>query len=68
MGALVATGQSDALTGQSLTRGQGFVGANGVFRLLPNGTNQRGLAVATIQNNQVVILDPAPRSFGGAGF
>ena len=68
VGALISAGSSDALTGQALTRPSGFAGVNGVFRLLPNGTNQRGLAVAQIQNSQVVILDPAPRSFGGPGF
>ena len=39
-----------------------------VFRLLPDGTNERALAVAQIQNNQVTVIDPAPRRFGGAGF
>ncbi len=68
IGALVATGRGDALSRSSLTRGQGFSGTSGIFRLRPNGTNERGLAVATVRNNQVVILDPAPRSFGGAGF
>ena len=67
IGALVAQGNPDALTRSALTQGQGFQGTNGIFRLLPDGTNERGLAVATIQNNQVVILDAAPRSFGGAG-
>ncbi len=68
IGALVAQGRSNALTREALTQEAGFIGVNGVFRLLPDGTNQRGLAVATIQNNQVVIIDPAPRSFGsGAG-
>lgn len=68
IGALVAQGNRNALTTSALTQGSGFQGTNGIFRLLPNGTNQRGLAVAQIQNNQVVIVDPAPRSFGGAGF
>lgn len=68
VGALVAQGNRSALTGNALTTGAGFQGTSGVFRLRSDGTNQRGLAVATIQNNQVVILDPAPRSFGGAGF
>lgn len=68
IGALVATGSNDALTAASLTRGGGFVGANGVFRLLPDGSNERGLAVAQVLNNQVTVIDPAPRSFGGAGF
>lgn len=67
IGALLATGQSDALSRAALTQGSGFVGVNGVFRFLPDGTIQRGLAVATIRNNAVVIIDPAPRSFVGMG-
>jgi len=68
IGALVATGNPDALTKAALTTPQGFQGTNGVFRLLPNGLNERGLAIATLQEGQVVILEPAPRSFGSAGF
>ncbi len=68
IGALVKSGNSNALTASALTTGSGFIGVNGIFRLRPDGTNQRGLAVAQIQNNQVVVIDPAPRSFGGAGF
>ena len=67
IGALAATGRADALTRNALVTSQGFKGTSGIFRLLSNGTNQRGLAVATIRNNQVVILDPAPTSFRGAG-
>ena len=67
IGALIGTGAPDALSAASLTQGSGFVGVNGVFRLMPDGTNQRGLAVAAIRNNAVVILDPAPRSFAGSG-
>jgi ABC-type branched-subunit amino acid transport system substrate-binding protein len=68
IGALVRQGRSDALTARALTQNSGFQGANGVFRLRPDGTNERGLAVATVRNNQVTILDPAPSGFGGAGF
>lgn len=67
IGALVSTGQSDALTTTALTQPQGFAGVNGVFRLRSDGTNERGLAVATIEEGQVVILSPAPRRFVGAG-
>ncbi|OWU81889.1 penicillin-binding protein activator [Phaeobacter sp. 22II1-1F12B] len=67
IGALVGSGNPDALSGASLTQGAGFQGVGGIFRLLPDGTNQRGLAVATIQNRQVVVVDPAPASFSGAG-
>ncbi|MCA0997904.1 penicillin-binding protein activator [Alloyangia pacifica] len=68
VGALVEQGRSDALTGRALTQSAGFQGTGGVFRLKSDGTNERGLAVATIQNSQVTILDPAPSSFSGAGF
>lgn len=68
IGALVKAGNADALTGAALTQSQGFIGVNGVFRLLPDGTNDRGLAIAEIQNKEVVVIDPAPRSFAGAGF
>lgn len=65
---LVRAGKRNALTTTGLTQRSGFSGVNGVFRLLPDGTAQRALAVATIRSNQVVILDPAPRGFGGFGF
>ena len=68
IGALLASGRPDALSRAALTQGSGFVGVNGVFRFLPDGGVQRGLAVATIRDNAVVILDPAPRSFAGPGF
>ena len=67
IGALVGAGNADALTGAALTQGAGFQGVGGIFRLRPDGTNERGLAVATIQNRQVVVIDPAPTSFAGAG-
>lgn len=68
IGALAMGGNSNALTVSALTQSSGFVGVNGVFRLLPDGTNQRGLAIAQIQQNQVIVIDPAPRSFSGSGF
>ncbi|SLN66698.1 hypothetical protein TRL7639_03808 [Falsiruegeria litorea R37] len=68
IGALVGSGNSNALTGAALTQSAGFQGVSGIFRLLPNGTNERGLSVATIQDKQVVVIDPAPQSFSGAGF
>ncbi|TDK42251.1 penicillin-binding protein activator [Antarcticimicrobium luteum] len=68
IGALVGAGKSDALTGAALTQNAGFKGVGGIFRLRPDGTNERGLAVAAIQNKQVVVIDPAPTSFSGAGF
>ena len=66
IGALVAQGKSNALQTGALTQSAGFAGVNGPFRLLRNGTNERGLAVAQVENNQVIVIDPAPTSFGSA--
>ena len=68
IGSLVKSGNRNALSASSLTQGAGFKGANGIFRLRADGTNQRGLAVATVRGNQVVLLEAAPQAFGGAGF
>lgn len=68
VGALLRTGGANALTTASLTQGSGFLGVNGAFRLRNDGTNERALAIASIQNNEVVIIDPAPRGFTGSGF
>ncbi|MFK7837678.1 MAG: penicillin-binding protein activator [Sulfitobacter sp.] len=68
VGALAKSGKSNALTGASLTQGAGFRGASGIFRLRRDGTNERGLAVATIRNKSVVVVEGAPQAFGGAGF
>lgn len=67
IGALVARGGANALGRNALTQGQGFQGTSGIFRLLSDGTNERGLAIAEVRNNQVTIVEPAPRSFGGPG-
>lgn len=68
IGALVNAGKSNALTTSALTQGAGFQGVNGIFRLRADGSNERGLAVVTIRNKQVVTIDPAPKSFSGGGF
>lgn len=67
VGALVRSGRSDALGASALTQSSGFVGVNGIFRFRSDGTNDRALAIAEIRNNQVVVIDPAPRRFGGPG-
>jgi ABC-type branched-subunit amino acid transport system substrate-binding protein len=65
IGALARSGKD--LGGAGLTQNAGFVGVTGIFRLRPDGSNERGLAIAEIRNNQVFVIDPAPRSFAGAG-
>ena len=68
IGALLRNAGPGPIRAASLTQGAGFVGVNGIFRLRADGTNERGLAIAQIQNGQAVVIEAAPRSFGGAGF
>ena len=68
IGALVATGQRNALTKTALTQTAGFQGVSGVFRLHSDGTNERALAIAKIEDKKVVLIDPAPTSFGRMWF
>jgi hypothetical protein len=49
---------------ETLTNSAGFLGVDGAFRLLPNGTNQRGLAVYQIDRGKAQIIEPAPTNFG----
>jgi ABC-type branched-subunit amino acid transport system substrate-binding protein len=65
IGALARSGKG--LDAGSLTQNAGFVGVTGIFRLRSDGSNERGLAIAEIRNSQVIVIDPAPRSFAGAG-
>lgn len=68
IGAIAKRGGVGSLNGQSLTQAAGFVGVGGIFRLRSDGTTDRGLAIAQIQNSQLVVIDPAPNNFGGVGF
>lgn len=65
IGALARQGRD--FSAASLTQPAGFAGVSGIFRLRSDGTSDRGLAVAEIRNSQVIVIDPAPRSFAGAG-
>jgi ABC-type branched-subunit amino acid transport system substrate-binding protein len=56
-----------AFSSQTLTNPNGFIGVDGIFRFLPNGLSQRGLAVYEISRGQANIVDPAPKSFAKAG-
>lgn len=51
-----------------LTRQRGFAGVDGLFRLLPDGTSERGLAILEVQKFGARVVQPAPLSFGRAQF
>ncbi len=64
--ALAHTQGSQRYSDNVLTNRSGFNGADGVFRFLPDGANERGLAVLQIDNGNATPISPAPHSFAGA--
>jgi ABC-type branched-subunit amino acid transport system substrate-binding protein len=55
----------------ALTAPEGFAGRLGIFRLLPSGIAEHGLAVVELNGGDELVVDPAPRSFApafGTGF
>ncbi len=50
-------------TPERLENQGGFAGIDGIFRFLPNGATQRGLAVLQIQNGAVRVVGDAPSAF-----
>ena len=47
-------------TQATLTRANGFTGVDGAFRLLPDGTADRSLAILEVQKFGATIVDAAP--------
>lgn len=52
---------------RALENPSGFAGADGIFRLLSDGTAERGLAVLQIDASGVSVISAAPESFSGTG-
>ncbi len=50
---------------EALTNPNGWYGVDGVFRFLPDGRTERGLAVIEIQGDRGVVVSPAPTTFAG---
>ncbi len=53
----------DRFSLESITDPNGYFGADGLFRLKPDGSVERGLAILEIQPGGIQVIDPAPRSF-----
>lgn len=65
---LAANPKSQRFSEGELTRASGFAGIDGLFRLLPDGTSERGLAVLEVQKFSSKVVDPAPSAFSQAEF
>ncbi len=53
----------ERFTIEAIANPNGYLGADGLFRLLPTGEVERGLAILEIQPSGIKVIDPAPRSF-----
>ncbi|WP_350335844.1 penicillin-binding protein activator [Coralliovum pocilloporae] len=65
---LVRAAGPERFSNRVLTNADGFLGIDGVFRFLQDGTNQRGLAIYEVTNGGSREINPAPRSFRNTGF
>jgi ABC-type branched-subunit amino acid transport system substrate-binding protein len=65
--ALIKTQGSQRFSEETLTNPSGFTGIDGLFRLKPDGTNQRGLAVLKVSPTGGQVISAPPKAFGASG-
>jgi len=66
--ALARSGDPTPFRTDQLTNPNGFSGIDGIFRLLPDGTTERGLAVIEVTRSGFLVIDPAPQTFQPQAF
>ena len=64
--ALAANVPGQRFTSETLTRPSGFAGLDGLFRLRPDGTSERGLAILEVTKFGPHVVDAAPSAFNVA--
>lgn len=62
--ALSARPEDERFSAETLTAPDGFAGVDGLFRFLPNGWTERGLAIMENHATGAIVVDPAPSGFG----
>ena len=55
----------DAFDKTAITNPAGYKGITGLFRFLPDGSNQHTMAVYEIKSDGLIEIDPAPSTFIG---
>jgi len=63
LAAMIGQKTNGDFSANALTNPQGFAGVDGLFRLLPDGTSERGLAVKEVTKGGNREVSPAPLSF-----
>lgn len=53
----------DRFTAKLIANPNGFAGRDGIFRFLPDGTSERGLAILQVRQRDAVVIDKAPATF-----
>ncbi|ADM08664.1 hypothetical protein PB2503_02937 [Parvularcula bermudensis HTCC2503] len=53
----------ERFTVETIANPNGYLGADGLFRLRPDGMVERGLAVLEIRPSGIIVIDDAPQSF-----
>ena len=66
--ALAANPPGQRFTPEKLTRPSGFAGVDGLFRLRPDGTSERGLAMLEVTKFGPHVIEAAPSAFNVAQF
>ncbi len=59
--------QGNRFTAPQMANPEGFAGVDGLFRFMPNGLNERGLAVMQVTGAGSQEVSPAPPRFAGTG-
>ncbi len=59
---------TDRFSEAALTNPNGFTGVDGIFRFLPDGSTERGLAVIEVTPRGFSVIDPAPTTFEQPAF
>jgi branched-chain amino acid transport system substrate-binding protein len=60
---LARSGGSDPFSHAAIAAPNGFAGVDGIFRFLPTGIVERGLAVKEIGTRNSRVVSPAPETF-----
>ena len=66
LAAVLAHSGAGDFSAAAITNPSGFAGVDGIFRLLPDGLVQRGLAVIEVHKDGNTVIDPAPETFQAA--
>ena len=62
-GTLIASAPDGPFAEASLVQPSGFAGVDGIFRFLPDGASQRGLAMFQVIGGRAALVAPAASSF-----